>query len=35
MVPGHAPGNSGMHRGGGYSTADINMSERKNWVRFP
>jgi hypothetical protein len=35
MVPGHAPGNSGMQRGGGYSTADINMSERKNWVRFP
>ena len=35
MVPGHAPGNSGMHRGGGYSTADLNMSERKNWVRFP
>jgi Tfp pilus assembly protein FimV len=35
MVPGHAPGNSGMHRGGGYSTADMNMSERKNWVRFP
>jgi Tfp pilus assembly protein FimV len=35
MVPGHVPGNSGMHRGGGYSTADINMNERKNWVRFP
>ena len=35
MVPGNAPGNSGMHRGGGYSTADINMNERKNWVRFP
>ncbi len=35
MVPGHAPGNSGAHRGGGYSTADINMNERKNWVRFP
>jgi hypothetical protein len=35
MVPGHAPGNSGMHRGGGYSTADMNMNERKNWVRFP
>jgi hypothetical protein len=35
MVPGGAPGNSGMHRGGGYSTADINMNERKNWVRFP
>jgi hypothetical protein len=35
MVPGHAPGNSGLHRGGGYSTADMNMSERKNWVRFP
>ena len=35
MVPGHVPGNSGMHRGGGYSTADMNMSERKNWVRFP
>jgi hypothetical protein len=35
MVPGHSPGNSGMHRGGGYSTADMNMSERKNWVRFP
>jgi Tfp pilus assembly protein FimV len=35
MVPGHAPGNSGMQRGGGYSTADMNMSERKNWVRFP
>ena len=34
-VPGHAPGNSGMHRGGGYSTADLNMNERKNWVRFP
>ena len=35
MVPGHSPGNSGMQRGGGYSTADMNMSERKNWVRFP
>lgn len=35
MVPGQAAGNSGMHRGGGYSTADINMNERKNWVRFP
>jgi len=35
MVPGHAPGNSGMQRGGGYSTADMNMNERKNWVRFP
>jgi Tfp pilus assembly protein FimV len=35
MVPGHAPGNSGMNRGGGYSTADMNMNERKNWVRFP
>jgi hypothetical protein len=35
MLPGHVPGNSGMHRGGGYSTADMNMSERKNWVRFP
>jgi Tfp pilus assembly protein FimV len=34
-VPGQAPGNSGMSRGGGYSTADMNMSERKNWVRFP
>jgi hypothetical protein len=22
-------------RGGGYSTADMNMNERKNWVRFP
>ena len=35
MVPGNAPGNSGAHRGGGYSTADMNMNERKNWVRFP
>jgi hypothetical protein len=35
MVPGHAPGSSGMQRGGGYSTADMNMNERKNWVRFP
>ena len=35
MLPVHVPGNSGMHRGGGYSTADINMNERKNWVRFP
>ena len=35
MVPGYAPGNSGMHRGGGYSTADMNMNERKNWVRYP
>jgi Tfp pilus assembly protein FimV len=35
MVPGHAPGNSGANRGGGYSTADMNMNERKNWVRFP
>jgi Tfp pilus assembly protein FimV len=34
-VPGHAAGNSGMQRGGGYSTADLNMNERKNWVRFP
>ncbi len=22
-------------RGGGYSTADLDMNERKNWVRFP
>jgi hypothetical protein len=35
MVPGHVPGSSGMQRGGGYSTADLNMNERKNWVRFP
>jgi hypothetical protein len=35
MVPGQALGSSGMHRGGGYSTADLNMNERKNWVRFP
>ncbi len=35
MVPGQSAGNSGMSRGGGYSTADMNMSERKNWVRFP
>ena len=35
MVPGYSPGNSGMNRGGGYSTADMNMNERKNWVRFP
>lgn len=27
------PGNSGKHRGGGYSTADMN--DRKHWVRFP
>ena len=30
-----AVGGSGFHRGGGYSTADMNMNERKNWVRFP
>jgi hypothetical protein len=35
IVPGHVPGSSGMQRGGGYSTADLNMNERKNWVRFP
>jgi len=35
MVPGQSMGSSGIHRGGGYSTADMNMSERKNWVRFP
>jgi len=35
MLPGNAPGNSGANRGGGYSTADMNMNERKNWVRFP
>ena len=35
MVPGHAPGNSGMRRGGGYAIADMNMNERKNWVHFP
>ena len=35
MVPGYAAGNSGVYRGGGYSTADMNMNERKNWVRFP
>ena len=35
MVPGQSAGNSGVQRGGGYSTADINMNERKNWVRFP
>ena len=34
-VPGFSPGNSGANRGGGYSTADMNMNERKNWVRFP
>lgn len=34
-VSGQAPGSSGMQRGGGYSTADLNMNERKNWVRFP
>jgi hypothetical protein len=28
-------GSSGVQRGGGYSTADMNMNERKNWVRFP
>ena len=35
MVPGQSAGNSGMGRGAGYSTADMNMNERKNWVRFP
>jgi Tfp pilus assembly protein FimV len=35
LVPGQSMGSSGMQRGGGYSTADMNMSERKNWVRFP
>lgn len=35
MVPGQSAGNSGVGRGGGYSTADMNMNERKNWVRYP
>jgi Tfp pilus assembly protein FimV len=35
MVSGSAAGSSGSLRGGGYSTADMNMNERKNWVRFP
>jgi Tfp pilus assembly protein FimV len=35
MVPGASAGNSGTGRGAGYSTADMNMNERKNWVRFP
>jgi LysM repeat protein len=30
-----AAGSHGFQRGGGYSTADMNMNERKNWVRFP
>ena len=30
-----AGGGNGYPRGGGYSTADMNMNERKNWVRFP
>ena len=30
-----AAGGNGYSRGGGYSTADMNMNERKNWVRFP
>jgi len=35
LVPGQSVGSSGVQRGGGYSTADMNMNERKNWVRFP
>ena len=35
LVAGQAMGSSGVQRGGGYSTADMNMNERKNWVRFP
>ena len=35
MGPGHMAGGPGYQRGGGYSTADMNMNERKNWVRFP
>ena len=35
MVPGQSAGNSGVGRGGGYSTADMNMNERKHWVRYP
>ena len=26
---------SGSTWAGGYSTRDMNMNERKNWVRFP
>ena len=35
MRAGHNAGSSGNYRGGGYSTADMNMNERKNWVRYP
>jgi len=28
-------GSNSVQRGGSYSTADMNMNERKNWVRFP
>ena len=35
MTSGRASGTSGAYRGGGYSSADLNMNERKNWVRFP
>ena len=35
----YAPGKSATvgasPKPGGYTTADMNMSERKNWVRFP
>jgi len=35
MVPGQSIGSNSVQRGGSYSTADMNMNERKNWVRFP
>jgi len=35
MVPGQSMGSNSVQRGGSYSTADMNMNERKNWVRFP
>ncbi len=32
---GKASASSGSTWAGGYSTRDMNMNERKNWVRFP
>jgi hypothetical protein len=35
MGTSYGAGGNGVHRGVGYSTADMNMNERKNWVRYP
>ncbi len=34
-LTGKTPDSSAPTKPGGYTTADINMNERKNWVRYP